>query len=237
MAGAAPAPGGAPPVSEAAQLKAEADALLSARDYRAAADRYARAARLEPGDVAIRFGLGTAYTFLDRRSDAVAQFRAVIKDGDAGSVEYREAYRWLAGVGVRVDPEGAPAAAGSTAKASGEPAGPADKLVGGRLVGHTEWPGFDPRVRQISGEMWLFGAEPGTEDVKRSRPFRLGTRYHFYDIPPGKYRIVARTTAFAENVTLWDQAVMVEDGTPTELALTPATAKVSPDKFPPPPNG
>jgi hypothetical protein len=161
----------------------------------------------------------------------------VIKGGDPGSVESREARRWLTGVGVGVDPDAAPANAGAPEKASGEAGAPAEKLIGGRLVGRTEWPGFDPRVRQVSGEIWIYGAESATESVTRSRPFRLGARYYFYDIPPGKYRIVARTTAMVENVTLWDQTVMVADGTPTELVLTSATAKVSPDKFPPPPSG
>jgi hypothetical protein len=38
-------------------------------------------------------------------------------------------------------------------------------------------------------------------------------------------------------VTLWDQKVTVEEGRPTELILTPATALIPPDKFPPPQGG
>ena len=38
-----------------------------------------------------------------------------------------------------------------------------------------------------------------------------------------------------EDITLWDQKVTVADGTPTELVLTPGTARLTPDKFPPPP--
>ena len=74
-----------------------------------------------------------------------------------------------------------------------------------------------------------------TEGVKRSRPISLGGRYHFYDIPPGQYRITARLFVPPKDVTVWDQKVTVEDGRPTELVLTPATALVPPDKFPPPP--
>ena len=35
---------------------------------------------------------------------------------------------------------------------------------------------------------------------------------------------------------MWDQRGRAEDGRPTELVLTPATALVPPDKFPPPPS-
>ena len=215
-------------VSAAAQLKAEGDALMGAGDHRAATDRYRQAVALEPHEMSLRFALGTAYTFLDRRPEAVEQFRSVVKRGDPGSVEYREARRWLAGAGVPIESApvpGAPAA----------PAGPGSPVIGGRLVGRTEWPGIDPTVRSISGELFIEGIEGATETVKRSRPLRLGGSYHFYDIPPGQYRIVALMASYPKDITLWDQKVTVADGAPTELVLTPATARLSPDKYPPPP--
>ena len=201
---------------------------MAAGDHRAATDRYRRAVLLEPDDVSLRFALGAAYTFLDRRPEAVEQFRWVMKRGDPAGAEHRGARRWLAGSGVPIESEAAIRGAAVADPGAGSP------VIGGRLVGRTEWPGIDPKRRSISGEISIAGTEGAMESVKRSRPLRLGGGYHFWDIPPGQYRIVARMAHHPEDVTLWDQTVMVADGQPTELVLTPENAKVSPDTFPPP---
>jgi tetratricopeptide (TPR) repeat protein len=232
-----PAPA-SPHVSAALALKAEGDALMGRADYRGAADRYRRAVALDPDDMTIRFALGTAHTFLAERRQAVEQFRTVVSRGDPKSVEQREARRWLAAAGIPAETDVARAAASSSrAKAAGESASAPEKLVGGRLVGRMEWPGVDPKTRAIRGELWIHGAEAANEKVTQSRPISLGGRYHFYNIPPGQYRITARLFNVPKDVTLWDQKVTVEDGRPTELILTPATALIPPDKFPPPPQG
>ena len=162
----------------------------------------------------------------------------MVARGDPASVESREAKRWLAAVGVPIALAPVPEAGSTPAQTTGvEAATTPDKLVGGRLVGRMEWPGVDPAVRSIRGEMWIHGADALTERVKRSRPITLGGKYHFYDIPPGQYRLTARLFVAPKDVTVWDQQVTVEDGRPTELVLTPARALVSPDTFPPPPSG
>jgi len=51
----------------------------------------------------------------------------------------------------------------------------------------------------------------------------------------GQYRFTARLFVAPKDVTVWDQKVAVQDGQLTELVLTPGTALVAPDKFPPPP--
>jgi hypothetical protein len=201
-------------------------------------DTYRRAAAVDPDDMTIRFALGTAHTFLAERPQAVEHFRTVVKRGDPTSVERREAKRWLAAAGIPEETDRARAAASSSpAKAAGQSAAPPEKLVGGRLVGRMEWPGVDPKTRAIRGELWLHGAEAANEKVTQSRPISLGGRYHFYDIPAGQYRIIGRLFSVPKDVTLWDQKVTVEEGRPTELILTPATALIPPDKFPPPQGG
>ena len=233
--GAAPS-SASPHVSRALELKGEGDALVAKADYRAAVEVYRRAAALDPDDMSIRFALGTAQSFLNQKREAVDAFRGVVARGDPASVEYREAKRWLAAVGVPVALESVPSAGSAPEqKADAEAAATPEKLVGGRLVGRMEWPGIDPAVRSIRGEMWIYGAEALTESVKRQRPISLGGKYSFYDIPPGQYRITATLFVAPKDVMVWDQKVKVEDGRPTELVLTPGTALVSPDKFPPPP--
>jgi len=233
--GAAPAP--APQTREdetgspARALMTEGDALTRAGDYRAALARYRQALELDPENVQVRFAIGTAHTFLGQRAKAAEEFNAVVARGDAQSVEVQEARRWLAAARMPLD--SGPSSAAPAAPQQSPPAADAP-ITGGRLIGSTQWPGVDPKVRAVSGEIEIVGVEPATEGVKRSRPLRLGARYHFYDIPPGQYRIVARMANYPADVTLWDQRVSVVEGKPTELDLTPATARLSPDKFPPP---
>ena len=101
------APVSHPPVSTlspAEQLKTEGDAFMAKGDYVNAVEKYRQAADLDPAAVAPRFGLGTAYSFLEKRPEAVLQFRWVLGHADAASREYQEARRWLTRVGALSEP-------------------------------------------------------------------------------------------------------------------------------------
>ncbi len=187
--------------------------------------------------MSIRFALGTAQSFLDQKREAIDAFRGVVARGDPASVEYREAKRWLAA--VRCIRRGSHRVR-STGSAAAKKAAAGPRPHRRRWLADVSWRrwngrGSTRRVRSIRGEMWIYGAEPLTESVKRQRPISLGGKYAFYDIPPGQYRITATLFVAPKDVVVWDQKVTVEDGRPTELVLTPATALVPPDKFPPPP--
>ena len=209
---------------------------MAKADHRAAAEVYRRAAALDPDDMSIRFALGTAQSFLDQKREAVEAFRGVVTRGDPASAEYREAKRWLAAVGAPIATrDGALGRVRPGEEAGSRGTATPEKLVGGRLVGRMEWPGVDSaRPLGPRGDVDL-RREALTESVKQQRPISLGGKYSFYDIPPGQYRITATLFVAPKDVTMWDQKVTVEDGRPTELVLTPATALVPPDKFPPPP--
>ena len=238
----APPPGkqvadpGTPHVSAAIALKRAGDALMERADYRGAVEKYREAVARDPDDMAIRFALGTARTFLAQRGAAAEDFRMVVMRGDASSIEHREAKRWLAAAGLPSELEPRPATSVTAAKSDAPPAA-AERIVGGRLTGRLDWPGADPRKRAVRGELTIQGIEGSNQDVKRSRPISLGGRYHFYDIPPGQYRIVGRFYGTPSDVTVWDQKVLVDDGRPTDLVLSPENAMLAPDKFPPPPIG
>lgn len=210
-------------LSPAEQLKAEGDKLLAKGDYVNAIEKYRQAADLDPAAVGPRFGLGTAYSFLDKRPEAIAQFLWVLGRADTASGEYQEAHRWLARVGALPAP---PAAADATQSA----ARPGDPSTIGRLVGRTEWPGVTPQKRLVGGTMSLIGDEPVTQDVKRNRAFRLGDRYEFRDVPAGRYRVVA----VIDGATVWDEKVTVETGKDTSLVLSQSTSPVPVGKLVPP---
>ena len=212
-------------VSPAEQLKAEGDMLMAKSDYLNAVEKYRQAGDLNPAAIGPRFALGTAYSFLEKRPEAIAQFRWVIARADTASTEYQEAHRWLARVGALPTP----VVAADTARQ--REVVPVDPSSLGRLVGKTEWPEVTPQRRFISGSLSLIGDEPVTHDVKRTRAFRLGDGYEFKDVPAGRYRVVA----VINETTVWDEKVTVAAGKDTSLTLSQSTSPIPASKFAPPP--
>jgi hypothetical protein len=224
------APESHPPVSRALspaeQLKAEGDGLMAKADYSNAVEKYRQAVDLEPAAVRLRFALGTAYSFLDKRPEAIAQFQWVLGRADSASTEYQEAHRWLTRVGAL---PASPAVAG--AKQPAESSTP-DPSTTGHLVGRTEWPEITPHRTLISGNLTLMGDEPVTQEVRRIRPFRLGDGYEFKDVPAGRYRVVA----VINETKIWDEKVTIEAGKDTSLTLSQSTSPVPVNTFTPEPS-
>jgi hypothetical protein len=210
------------PASPYVRAMAEGDALLARGDHAGAVEQYRQAADLDPEGIRPRFMLGTAYSFLDKRPDAIAQFRWVLAHAAAGSTEYTEAHRWLAKVGAL------PASPMVAQARPSEPFAPDPSRLG-RLVGKTEWPEVTPQRRLITGSLSLMGDEPVTHDVKRTRAFRLGDGYEFRDVPAGRYRVVA----VIDETMVWDEKVTVEAGKDTNFVLRQATSSVPVEKFRP----
>jgi hypothetical protein len=213
-------------VSPAEQFRIDGDAFMAKADYVNAAEKYRQAIDLEPAAIPPRFALGTAYSFLEKRPEAIVQFRWVIGRADVTSTEYQEAHRWLTRVGALVAPTVARTAPQDEKRA-------VEPSTVGRLVGKTEWPEVAPRGRLIGGDLSLIGDEPVTQDVKRNRAFRLGDGYEFKDIPAGRYRVVA----VIDETTVWDEKVTVEAGKDTNLTLTASTSPVPVATFSPAPTG
>lgn len=209
-------------LSPAEQLCLEGDAFLAKGDYSNAVEKYRQAVDLEPSAVPARFALGTAYSFLDKRPEAVVQFRWVLANAAPSSKEHQESHEWLTRVGALIAPATAP-----TEGALRDEKRVVDPSTVGRLVGRTEWPEITPKIRLITGTMSLIGDEPVTHDVKRSRAFRLGDAYEFKDVPPGRYRVVA----LIDGTTVWDEKVTVEAGKDNQLTLSQATSPVPAGKF------
>ena len=90
-------------VSPAEQMQAEGDAFMAKGNYVDAVEKYRQAADLEPGSViGPRFALGTAYSFLEKRPEAIAQFRWVLSTAPTPTrPSTQEARRWLLRVGAR----------------------------------------------------------------------------------------------------------------------------------------
>lgn len=228
QASAPPRPAGLPHVPPVAVVRGEADQLMEHGEYAKAAGKYQEAVAIAPGDMALRFSLGTAYSHLGRRAEAAEQFQWAVTQGDATADYYRGARRWLARAGLLSDGRASSATTETAGESQAQP--PTKGQVGGSL----EWPGVNSRERLIKVRVTLTGDDPGTKSVNLSRPFRLGERYEFRDLDPGKYRLVARAEDGAPAMELWNQRVTVEAGQMTQLALGPTNSKVSPEQFPGP---
>jgi hypothetical protein len=221
------APTSHPPVSSLSpseQLKVEGDAFMAKGDYGNAVEKYRQATDLAPAAISTRFALGAAYSFLEKRPEAIVQFRWVLSHADASSPEYQDAHRWLTRVGALAAPT-----AVTESSQKGRP-GSLDASTPGRLVGKTEWPGVTPQRNLIKGTLSLVGDEPVTQDVRRDRAFRLGDAYEFKDVPAGRYRVVA----VIDGTTVWDEKVTVDHGKDASLTLSQATSPVPASKFAPP---
>ena len=166
------------PVAPASRAMAEGDALMAKADYIGAVEKYRQAADLDPDKVRPRFALGTAYSFLDKRPEAIAQFRWVLARAAAGSTEYTEAHRWLARVGaLPVTPTAADMRPSSPF--------PPDPSSLGRLVGKTEWPEVTPQRRLITGSLSLMGMSRSPTTSSAPAPFASAMDTSSATFPPG----------------------------------------------------
>jgi tetratricopeptide (TPR) repeat protein len=201
-----------PPAPSVGQLKAEGDELLRQREYAAAVAKYESALQATPDDVSLRFALGSALSYLDRREETVQQFRWVVRHAPSHSKEAQVARQWLTNAGDR---SGSPPVVRA---AAGEPAS--------RVRGKTEWTGVDPRQRLVP--LHVFLEDDANRQVRFARRFRLGEPYEFRDVPPGTYRLIAKV----EKTQLWEQTVTVEAGRDTVLDLSPANSPLPVDQLP-----
>ena len=195
-------------------------------NYVTAVEKLRQAADLEPGSVAVRFALGTAYSFLEKRPEAIAQFRWVMANARVESTERAEARRWLIRVGALVEPSSAP---GKPDMASSDTAAKkVDPAAQGSISGQTQWMGVTPAQHKVPVRIAIVGSEDATRELRQRTQVYLGERFEFKDVPEGQYRLIG---TFADKV-LWEQSVSVKGGKQTDVALSHATSSVPANTFP-----
>ena len=210
-------------------LREEGDALAAKGDYAGAAAKYETALASTPDDVSLRFALGSTYSHLNRRADAVAQFKLVLAAAAPTSQEYELARQWLVSVGaLREDTAQATPGATSEQPRATTPQGPQTGLSG-----TLEWKGIAQGSRRVPVRLTLTGEDSENRRVRSLRAARLGEKYAFPNIAPGSYRLVVIAIEPREQ-PLWDVRVTVERDKPTVLNLSSASAAISPDAFPGP---
>ncbi len=232
LAGCQQAPPPEPPKpakAPAVVLREEGDALAAKGDYAGAAAKYETALASTPDDLSLRFALGSTYSHLNRRTDAVAQFKLVLAGAAPTSQEYQLARQWLVSVGA-LQEETAQATPGATSEPS-RAATPQGPQTG--LSGTLEWKGIAQGSRRVPVRLTLTGEDSENRSVRSLRAARLGEKYAFPNIAPGSYRLVVIAIEPREQ-PLWDVRVTVEKDKPTVLNLSSASAAISPEAFPGP---
>lgn len=215
----------AAPAPLAEQLRREGDALMARGEHAGAVEKFRQAVDLEPASVPFRFALGTAYSFLDRRPEVIAQFRWVVATAARESREYQEARAWLLRVGA-LPPERSTAAAAGSAE---EAAKKIDPAAQGSVAGETRWPGVEAGQAPIPLRISLVGSDEGTRHVGLRRNVSMGERFEFKDVPEGQYRLVG----IFDDKIIWDRNISVKGGKQTDVALDQGASSVPPGTFPP----
>jgi tetratricopeptide repeat protein len=212
-------------VSPAVQLRAEGDAFMASGNYAGAVEKFRQAVDLDPASVTLRFALGSAYSFLDRRLEAISQFRWVMANSVVGTTEHDESRRWLIRVGALADV----VAPGAKAQSSPGENANKDPSAQGSIGGQTQWSGVTPAEHRISLRVSMLGTEDRTRGVQARTELLLGEAFEFKDIPEGQYRVVG----IADERMVWDQNVTVMGGKRTDLAWSQAESSLPKTAFPP----
>ena len=202
----------APPASVSA-LREEAALLAGRGDFLAAEKKYREALQLEPNDVELHFGLASVLSQLDRRAEAIEEFRWVVANGKAGRLEVESARRWLA-----------EADAGNTPRPTTTASAEADAT--GSVVGKLTWPGLPSE--KVFG-IRIVVERDGDGNVRKFAKTKLNDSFTVAGLPEGTYKL----TGLAGPMRIWsDVPVTVTAGRQTTIYLSPANAAVSETEFP-----
>jgi hypothetical protein len=197
--------------------------LLARGDYAGAEAAYRELLRSAPHDVATRYALGIALSYLDRPGETAEQFEWIVTHGVPGRKEVADARHWLDGVARAREPR-TEGGAGPGASDSALVEAPT-----GSVKGVTAWPGITPETKRTKLELKLVGDEPALEGRTLKVNISLGAPYRFSRMRPGRYRLVGRT----DTQELWNTPVVIEAGADTPLDLTPQNSAVTPEPVPP----
>lgn len=187
-----------PQASAALSLSQQAEALLTAGDYRGAWRLYDQALHAAPEDVSLWYALGVTLSHLNRHKETEEAFRYVAEHGSPSSAEVKVARQWLISAGVLAPRVSFASAAGPF------PVRAADAGVRGRVT----WGKTDPNQSRLKVEIFLDGMDGPGEGQRFSTQAALGQDYRFERLPAGSYRLIGQVA----DRRVWDLALSVEDG-------------------------
>jgi Tetratricopeptide repeat len=196
-----------------------ARALAGGR-YGDARELYRQALADAPGKVALHYGLGVASSHLDRRDDAVREFRWVVQYGPPTAPEVAAARQWLIRAGA-LPPTSLATPAPSR---SGEERRAGNGSLEGRAIFAEAGQAPKPMAR-----LQLFLVPEGSPEKER---YHLRTdedgNFKFPDVIPGPYKLIDRVAG----QPIWRLRVELKPSEVKALELTPANSLAMQDDFP-----
>jgi hypothetical protein len=201
---------------------ARAARALEAGRYAEAAELYREALAESPGKVRLHYGLGVASSFLDRRDDAVREFRWVVRYGAEGTPEVKAARQWLVRAGAMP----------AIVAVSESPDRPEPEREAGyaSLEGHAVFAeaGQEPKpMRRL--QLFLVG-QPNSPTQRERYNLRTDEegKFKFPNVVPGPYKLTNRVAG----QPIWRLRVELKASETKLLELTPANSLAAQDDFP-----
>lgn len=200
---------------------AKAAGALAGGRYTDARELYRQALADAPDKVSLHYGLGVASSHLDRRDDAVREFRWVVQYGPQTAPEVAAARQWLTRAGALPTTSLHTAAAPSR---SGEERQPGHASLEGRAIFAEAGQAPKPMAR-----LQLFLVPEGSTEKER---YHLRTdgegNFKFPNVAPGSYKLIDRVAG----QPIWRLRVEFKPSETKALELTPANSLAMQDDFP-----
>jgi tetratricopeptide (TPR) repeat protein len=218
--GASKSPVTAVPAAPAVDVRAEAIALAGRGEYAAAEQKYREALQQQPDDFDLHYGLASVLSQLDKRAEAMEEFRWVVANGRPGRAEVDLAKRWLAEAEAVRPPTPSTAAT----RVAQPPPIKGEAGATGTVTGKVTWPGL-PAGKEFTIRVIVESEGARGRKIVRSA---LNGSYMVDDLPAGSYKLMAA----AGTVQMWKNIpVTVTAGQDTVLDLNPTNAAITPAEF------
>jgi tetratricopeptide (TPR) repeat protein len=199
---------------------ARAARALAGGRYGDALELYRQALADAPGKAALHYGLGVASSHLDRRDDAVREFRWVVQYGPQTAPEVAAARQWLIRAGALPSTSlDTPAPSRSTEERQ---AGNAS--LEGRAIFAEAGQAPKPMARL---QLFLVPESPTQKENYNLRTDEQGN-FKFPNVIPGPYKLIDRVAG----QPIWRLRVEFKPSETKALELTPANSLATQDDFP-----
>jgi tetratricopeptide (TPR) repeat protein len=210
------------PVQSSAPEEGAATAAraLAGGRYTDALELYRQALAEAPGKVSLHYGVGVTSSYLDRRDDAVREFRWVVQYGPQTAPEVAAARQWL----IRAGALPTTSLHTPAPSRSGEERQAGNASLEGRVIFAEAGQAPKPMAR-----LQLFLVPEGSTEKER---YHLRTdeegNFKFPDVVPGSYKLIDRVAGSP----LWRLRVELKPSETKALGLTPSNSLAMQDDFP-----
>ena len=214
------------PSPPARSMSSDTPEVLAARAL--AAGRYADAALLyrealgeASGKMELHYGLAVASSYLDRRDDAIREFRWVLQYGSPKAAEVDASRQWLIRAGAL-----------PPAAYTASPAGPEKERAAGNasLEGRAVFAEGGQTPQPMPRQQLFLVGQPNSPTQRERYNLRTDERgnFKFPDVVPGPYKLTDRVAG----QPIWRLRVEFKASEVKVLELTPANSTASLDEFP-----